>query len=90
MLNQYAVDYSQVTSQPVFFPPHRDPGGMLSRSLGMPSRKNGPPNNWDIHGISGNVFCKSRCVIISTLSSRIEPMEFIDRGAASFIHSGKE
>ena len=35
-------------------------------------------------------FCKSRCVIISTLSSRIESMEFIDRGAPSFIHSGKE
>ena len=30
--------YSHVTSQPVFFPPHPDPGGMLSRSLGMPSR----------------------------------------------------
>ena len=28
-----------VASQPVFFPPHPDPGGMLSRSLGMPSRK---------------------------------------------------
>ena len=43
---------SHVTSQPVFFPPHSDPGGMLSRSLGMPSRKNGPPfclgNTWNI------------------------------------------
>ena len=35
---------SHVTSQPVFFPPVRDPGGMLSRSLGMPSRKEGPPS----------------------------------------------
>ena len=32
---------SHVASQPVFFPPHPDPGGMLSRSLGMPSRKMG-------------------------------------------------
>ena len=47
---------SHVTSQPVFFPPHPDPGGMLSRSLGMPSRNNGPPSIWDTHGISGNVF----------------------------------
>ena len=47
---------SHVTSQPVFFPPHPDPGGMLSRSLGMPSRKNGPPSIWDTHGRSGNVF----------------------------------
>ena len=48
--------HSRVTSQPVFFPPHPDPGGMLSRSLGMPSRNNGPPSIWDTHGISGNVF----------------------------------
>ena len=38
------------------FPPHPVPGGMLSRSIGMPSRKNGPPSIWDTHGISGNVF----------------------------------
>ena len=47
---------SHVTSQPVFLPPHPDPGGMLSRSLGMPSRNNGPPSIWDTHGISGTVF----------------------------------
>ena len=47
---------SHVASQPVFFPPFQDPGGMLSRSLGMPSRNNGPPSIWDTHGISGNVF----------------------------------
>ena len=43
---------SHVASQPVFFPPP-DPGGMLSRSLGMPSRNDGPPSIWDTHGISG-------------------------------------
>ena len=47
---------SHVTSQPVFFPPHPNPGGMLCRSLGMPSRNNGPPSIWDTRGISGNVF----------------------------------
>ena len=47
---------SHVTSQPVFFPLHPIPEGMLSRSLGMPSRNNGPPSIWDTHGISGNVF----------------------------------
>ena len=47
---------SHVTSQPAFFPLHPDRGGMLSRSLGMPSRNNGPPSIWDTHGISGNVF----------------------------------
>ena len=48
--------YSHVTSQPVSFPPHPVPGGMLSRSIGMPSRRDGPPSIWDTHGISGNVF----------------------------------
>ena len=47
---------SHVTSQPAFFPPFRDPGGMLSRSLGMPSRNERPPSIWDTHGMSGNVF----------------------------------
>ena len=62
---------SHVASQPVFFPPHPDPGGMLSRSLGLPSRKNGPPSIWHTHGISGNVFCKSTGVFFSTLSARV-------------------
>ena len=47
---------SHVTSPPAFFPPFPDPGGMLSRSLGMPSRNDRPPSIWDTHGISGNVF----------------------------------
>ena len=47
---------SHVASQPLFFPPHPIPVGMLSRSLGMPSRNNGPPSIGDTHGISGNVF----------------------------------
>ena len=36
--------HSHVTSQPVSFPPHPVPGGMLSRSIGMPSRIDGPPS----------------------------------------------
>ena len=47
---------SHVTSRPVSFPVHPIPGGMLSRSIGLPSRKEGPPSIWDTHGISGNVF----------------------------------
>ena len=48
--------HSLVTSQPAYFPPFQNPGGMLSRSLGMPSRNDGPPSIWDTHGKSGNVF----------------------------------
>ena len=40
---------SHVTSQPAFFPPFQNPGG-------MPSGNEGPPSIWDTHGISGNVF----------------------------------
>ena len=56
MLNQSRSGNSHVTSQPVSFPPHPIPGGMLSRSIGMPSRREGPPSIWDTHGNSGNVF----------------------------------
>ena len=48
--------YSHVTSQPVSFPLRPILGGMLSRSIGMPSRGEGPPSIWDTHGTSGNVF----------------------------------
>ena len=47
---------SHVASRPMSFPPHPIPEGMLSRSIGMPSRREGPPSIWDTHGISGKVF----------------------------------
>ena len=47
---------SHVPSQPALFAPFRDPGGMLSRSVGMLSRNDQPADIWDTHGISGNVF----------------------------------
>ena len=47
---------SHVPSQPAFLPPSRDPGGMLSRSVGMLSSNDKPPDIWDMHGISGNLF----------------------------------
>ena len=48
--------HSHVSSQPASFPPYRDPGGMLSRPEGIPSRNEKPPDIWNTHGISGNVF----------------------------------
>ena len=37
LLNQHVVDNPTLPVNQCFFPPHPDPGGMLSRSLGMPS-----------------------------------------------------
>ena len=65
---------SHVTSRPVSFPPHPIPEGMLRPSFVSPRRKEGPPSIWDTHGKSGNVFCKSTCIFIRSLSSRIESM----------------
>ena len=47
---------SHVTSRPVSFPLHPILEGMLRRSFGVSSRREGPPSIWDTHGISGNVF----------------------------------
>ena len=70
---------SHVTSQPVFFPPHPNPGGMLSRSVGMPSR-----NDWAARYLGhawyiGKRFCKSNGVFFSTLSAGIESIEISGR-----------
>ena len=47
---------SHVISRPVSFPPHPTPEGLLRQAFVSPCRREGPPNIWDIHGISGNVF----------------------------------
>ena len=62
--------HSHVTHQPVSFPPHPIPGGMLSRSIGMPSRREGLPSIWDIHGFSGNVLVNP-----DASSSALSPQE---------------
>ena len=45
-----------VPTQPALFSPFRHLCGMLSCSVGMPSRNDKPPDTWDAHGISGKVF----------------------------------
>ena len=90
MLNQHVVEIPTLPVDQCHSPPHPILEGKLRHSFVTPSRREGPPSIWDTHGISGNFFCKSRCVIISTLSSRTASMEFIDRRVAPFIHSGEK
>ena len=67
---------SHVTTQLVSFPSHPIPEGMVSRSLGMLSRREGPSSIWDTDGISGFFFfCKSSRVFFSIFSAGIESME---------------
>ena len=61
---------SHVTSQPVSFPHHPVPGGMLSRSLGMPSRKNGPPSIWT-HMVYRETFLQFQQRLLQHLFRRI-------------------
>ena len=51
---------SHVPSQPALLPPYRDPGGMLRRPGRMLSHNDNPPDIWNTHGISGNVFVSWR------------------------------
>ena len=48
--------HSHVTSRPMSFPPHPIPEGLLRPSFVSPRPKEGLPDIWDTHGISGNIF----------------------------------
>ena len=75
---------SHVASEPVSFPPPPVPGGMLSPSLGMPSRKNGSPSIWDTHGISGNVFANPAASSSAPYPQELNPWS---SGISEPIHS---
>ena len=75
---------SHVTSRPVSFPPHPIPGGMLSRSFGMPSRRDGPRSIWDTHGKSGNVFADP---VASSAAPNLQELNPWSSGISEPIHS---
>ena len=77
---------SHVASQLVFFPPVRDPGGMLSRSFGMPSRNDWPPSIWNTHGISGNVFADPVASSTALYPQELNPWR---SGSSEPIHSSQ-
>ena len=76
--------YSHVTSQPAPSPPHPVPGGMLSRSIGLPSRREGPPSIWYTHGIPGNVFADPVASSTAPYPQELNPWS---SGRAEPIHS---
>ena len=81
---------SHVTNRPVFFPTCPK-----SWSNAKPFCRNAEPQRRSAKHLGhtwyiGKRFCKSRCVIFSTLSAGIESMEFRKRRAASLINSGEE
>ena len=75
MLNQFAVEIPTLPVNQCLHPPHPIPGGMLSRSFGVPSRREGPPSIWDTHGFTGNVFANPDASS-ALYSSRIESMGY--------------
>ena len=69
---------SHVTSRPMSFPTHPIPEGLLRPSFVSPRRKEGPPCIWDNTWYIGKRFCKSTCTFISSLSSRIESLGYVN------------
>ena len=79
--------HSHITSQNVNFSPHPVPGGMLSRSFGMPSRREGPPSIWDTHGTSGNVYASPDASSTAPYPQELTPWS---SGISEPIHSTVE
>ena len=66
---------SHVTSQPMLFPKHPIPEGLLRPSFVSPRRKEGPPNIWDTPGISGNVFANPHASSSAPYPQELNPWE---------------
>ena len=81
---------SHVISRPVTFTPHPIPERMVSRSIGIPSRREGPPSIWDTHGISGNVFASPVESSSAPYPQELNPWSSRREDTASVIHSGEE
>ena len=66
---------SHVTSQPMSFPAHPIPEGILRHSFVSPRRKEGPPCIWDTHGISGNIFANPHASSSAPYPQELNPWE---------------
>ena len=70
---------SHVPSQPAFSPLFRDPAGMLKPFCGNAELNDRPPDIWDTHGKTANVFVNPSASSSATLSSwtRIQSVDFL-------------
>ena len=66
---------SHVTNQPMLFPTHPVPEGMLRPSFVSPRRKEGPPSVWETPGISGNVFANPHASSPAPYPQELNPWE---------------
>ena len=64
---------SHVTNQPMLFPKHPIPEGLLRPSFVSPRRKEGPPCIWDTPGISGNVFANPHASSSAPYPQELKP-----------------
>ena len=79
--------HSHVTSRPVSFPPHPIPGGMLSRSVGVPSRND--RQAFGTRMVYRETFLQIQLRPLQHPAG-IESMEFRNIRTDSFIDSGQE
>ena len=70
---------SHVPSQTALLPPHRDPGGLLSRN-------NQPPDIPEFAGYIWKRFCKSTSVFFVTLSRKIQSLGLERNGRRACTH----
>ena len=64
---------THVTSQPMLFPEHPIPEGLLRPSFVSPRRKEGLPDIWDTPGISGNVFANPQASSTAPYPQELNP-----------------
>ena len=67
------TENSHVTSQPMLFPKHPIPEGLLRPSFVSPRRKEGLPDIWDTPGISGNVFANPHASSTAPYPQELNP-----------------
>ena len=80
MLNQFAVE----------IPTTSDTWRIVEAFLRIAAPQRRAAKHLEYTWYIGKRFCKSTCIFISSLRSRIETMECVNRGIAPFIHRGEK